>query len=466
MRHSSETDASSAWMRAFAAWTGDSGASSAGLATRPMARRRSPRSPFKLSDTADMLTQENSVVESNRRAPSVVADGVTKQFQLPQESVHTLKERVLHPFRGRSFERLQALDDVSFTVGEGEFFGVVGRNGSGKSTLLRCLAGIYHLDRGSIAVAGRVSPFIELGVGFNPELTARDNVILNALMLGLTPAEARAKFDSIIEFAELEEFLDLRLKNYSSGMQVRLGFSVAIQVASEILLVDEVLAVGDAAFQQKCYEQFHRLKEEGRTVVFVTHDMSAVERFCDRAMLLDRGNVVDVGSPGAIARRYNELNFGRGVHHEATVDEGTEKGAQILRTWFDDGHGERIDTVAQGDRCRIAVEFRAHEDLRDPIVKVILRNEEDKTVSAIATHFAHGPTGDFAAGDVAIVFFQFEMSLAPGRYKVTPSIARRGSGADRLDLRDDMANILVHGTYVSGGYVDPRHQIEILRLDD
>ena len=226
-----------------------------------------------------MLTQENSVAESNRPAPGVVADGVTKEFQLPQESVHTLKERVLHPFRGRSFERLQALEDVSFTVSEGEFFGVVGRNGSGKSTLLRCLAGIYHLDRGSIAVAGRVSPFIELGVGFNPELTARDNVILNALMLGLTPAEARDKFDAIIEFAELEEFLDLRLKNYSSGMQVRLGFSVAIQVASEILLVDEVLAVGDAAFQQKCYEQFHRLKEEGRTVVFVTHDMSAVERF-------------------------------------------------------------------------------------------------------------------------------------------------------------------------------------------
>ena len=412
-----------------------------------------------------MLTEEHLAVEANPRAAGVVVDGISKQFQLPQESVHTLKERVLHPLRGRSFDRLRALEDVSFEVAQGEFFGVVGRNGSGKSTLLRCLAGIYHLDRGGIAVAGRVSPFIELGVGFNPELTARDNVILNALMLGLTPKEARDKFDAIIEFAELEDFLDLRLKNYSSGMQVRLGFSVAIQVASEILLVDEVLAVGDAAFQQKCYEQFHRLKEEGRTVVFVTHDMSAVERFCDRAMLLDHGRVVDLGSPGAIARRYNELNFGRAAQHEEAPEGHSAAGAQILRTWFDDGHGERIDTVAQGERCRVAVEFRSNEHLRDPVISVALRNEEKKTVLAIATHWRHGPTGDFAEGEVAVAFFQFDMTLAPGRYSVTPSIARRGSGADSLDTRDDMASLLVHGTFTSGGYVDPPHQVEIISVE-
>ena len=200
------------------------------------------------------------------------------------------------PGRARSTSS-QALDDVSFDVAQGEFFGVVGRNGTGKSTLLRCLAGIYRADAARSRSAGRVSPFIELGVGFNPELTARDNVILNAMMLGLTPQQARERFDAIIAFAELEEFLDLRLKNYSSGMQVRLGFSVAIQVEAEILLVDEVLAVGDAAFQQKCYEEFQRLKDEGRTVVFVTHDMSAVERFCDRAMLLEKGEIVTLGTP-------------------------------------------------------------------------------------------------------------------------------------------------------------------------
>jgi ABC-type polysaccharide/polyol phosphate transport system ATPase subunit len=400
------------------------------------------------------------------RARSVVTADLGKEFSLPQESVHTLKERVLHPFRGRAHETLRALDGVSFEVGEGEFFGVVGRNGSGKSTLLRCLAGIYHADRGSIAVAGRVSPFIELGVGFNPELTARDNVVLNALMLGLTPKEARDRFDAIIEFAELEDFLDLRLKNYSSGMQVRLGFSVAIQVPSEILLVDEVLAVGDAAFQQKCYEQFHRLKDEGRTVVFVTHDMSAVERFCDRAMLLEKGKVAALGSPGAIARRYNELNFGRTVHHEKAEAPGAEAGAEILRTWFDDGHGERLEAVGQGERFRVAVEIRAHEALRDPVVAFALRNEAHQTIVSLATHWRHGPTGEYEAGDVFIAFFQFEAWIAPGRYTVTPSVARRGSGSDALDLRDDMASIIVHGTFNSGGFVDLPHQVEIMRLEE
>jgi ABC-type polysaccharide/polyol phosphate transport system ATPase subunit len=403
--------------------------------------------------------------------PGLVVSGVCKDFRLPHDQVHTLKERALHPFRSRSFEALRALDDVSFEVTRGEFFGIVGRNGSGKSTLLRCLAGIYRADRGEIAVDGRVSPFIELGVGFNPELTARDNVVLNALMLGLTPREARERFDDIIRFAELEDFLDLRLKNYSSGMQVRLGFSVAIQVESEVLLVDEVLAVGDAAFQQKCYEQFHRLKDEGRTVVFVTHDMAAVEQFCDRALLLERGKVVDVGEPATIARQYNELNFGRRAavaDVPAGVDAGaaepaTGGGAQILRAWFENWQGLRMDSVGQGERCRVAVEFRANERLVDPILAVILRNERHETVTAIATHWRHGSTGTFAPGDEATVVFQFDMHLAPGRYELMATVARRGTGDDVLDTREEATSIVVHGTLHSGGYIDLPHQVEVIR---
>ena len=170
----------------------------------------------------------------------------------------------------------------------GEFFGIAGRNGSGKSTLLKCMAGIYQAD-GDIWVRGRLSTFIELGVGFNPDLAARDNVVMNGIMLGLTPREARKRFDSVIEFAELEEFKDLKLKNYSSGMHVRLAFSVAIQVDADILMIDEVLAVGDAAFQQKCFDVFNDLRERGSTIIFVTHDMGALQRFCDRALLLERG---------------------------------------------------------------------------------------------------------------------------------------------------------------------------------
>src|SRR3954468_12160871 len=183
-------------------------------------------------------------------APAVVVDGVSKAFRLPHEKVHTLKERALHPFKRSRYDRLQALDNLSFVVPKGEFFGIVGRNGSGKSTLLKCLAGIYGVDSGGIYINGRVSTFIELGVGFNPDLAARDNMTINAIMLGLSPREARERFDHVIEFAELGEFTDLKLKNYSSGMQVRLAFSVMIQVDADILLIDEVLAVGDAAFQQ------------------------------------------------------------------------------------------------------------------------------------------------------------------------------------------------------------------------
>src|SRR5947209_5050096 len=203
--------------------------------------------------------------------PAVRLSHISKTFKLPHERSNTLKERVLHPFGTRRFDVLNAVDDVEVEILAGEFFGIVGRNGSGKSTLLKCLAGIYETDRGTLQINGRLAPFIELGVGFNPELTARDNAVINAIMLGLTRKQAMARLDEIIAFAELEEFIDLKLKNFSSGMHVRLAFSVAIQVDADILLIDEVLAVGDAAFQQKCFDQFTRLKREGRTIVFVTH---------------------------------------------------------------------------------------------------------------------------------------------------------------------------------------------------
>src|SRR3954467_13424324 len=240
---------------------------------------------------------------------AVVVEGVSKRFEIPHEVSHTLKERALHPFRRSTKEVLQALDRVSFEVPKGEFFGIVGRNGSGKSTLLKCMAGIYGTDRGQIAIAGRLSTFIELGVGFNPDLAAEDNIVINGVMLGLTPREARRRADALIDFAGLHEFTDLKLKNYSSGMMVRLAFSVMIQVDADVLLIDEVLAVGDAAFQQKCFDEFNRIRDEGRTVLLVTHAMSAVERFCDRAMLLERGRVVDIGEPNRIANEYLDVNF-------------------------------------------------------------------------------------------------------------------------------------------------------------
>src|SRR3954471_18017466 len=293
-------------------------------------------------------------------ALAVTVDGVSKAFAIPHERAHTLKERVLHPMRRAGSDRLRALRDVSFAVAPGEFFGIVGRNGSGKSTLLKCLAGIYRGDAGDIYIRGPVATFIELGVGFNPDLAARDNIVMNAIMLGLSPAEARSRVDTVIAFAELEEFVDLKLKNYSSGMHVRLAFSVMIQVDADVLLIDEVLAVGDASFQQKCFDQFNRLRDEGRTIVLVTHDMGAVRRFCHRAMLLERGEVVAIGDPEGIGSHYLELNFRRipEAAQESDVDVVIDHGYEPYRfgdgaaryqdLWLEDERGERIDHIGQG----------------------------------------------------------------------------------------------------------------------
>src|SRR3954453_10466104 len=246
-----------------------------------------------------------------RRYSSIEVRDLEKTFRVPKQQIHTFKERALHPFRRQRHDELEVLRGISFDVLEGEFFGIVGRNGSGKSTLLKCLAGIYRADAGEIRVAGRLSPFIELGVGFNPDLTARENVVINAVMMGLTPREARSRFDSIIEFAELEDFVDLKLKNYSSGMQVRLAFAVMVQSGADVLLIDEVLAVGDAAFQQRCLDEFSRRRREGRTIVLVTHDMEMVERFCHRAMLITDGEIELMGDPARVGERYLERNFER-----------------------------------------------------------------------------------------------------------------------------------------------------------
>jgi ABC-type polysaccharide/polyol phosphate transport system ATPase subunit len=396
--------------------------------------------------------------------PLVVSD-VSKAFKLPHEQVHTLKERVLHPFKFRGYDRLDALKNVSVEVEPGEFFGIVGRNGSGKSTLLKCIAGIYQPDGGRIDVNGRLSPFIELGVGFNPDLTARDNVLINATMLGLTRRQARQRFDAIIEFAELEPFLHLKLKNYSSGMNVRLAFSVAVQVDADILLVDEVLAVGDASFQQKCYEQFQRMKDEGRTIVLVTHDMGAVARFCDRAMLLEHGETVEIGEPTKIGRHYNDLNFGRVAQQQ--LDGGERRGdraaASIESAWFEGENGARVDAVAMGDPLRFCFEVEVNQTLVDPVFSVVLRNDAHQALIRASTEQDGVASGRFEPGERAVVKLDFDNILAPNRYWATAAVALPGSGAEIADERVDIATLIVHGVRSSGAVVDMPHSFRVDR---
>jgi ABC-type polysaccharide/polyol phosphate transport system ATPase subunit len=237
---------------------------------------------------------------------AIEAAGVSKSFRIPHEQRNHFKEYFMHPLRRTTYERNDALKDVSFSVDSGEFFGIFGPNGSGKSTLLRILAGIYIPDSGRVHVNGLLSPFIELGVGFNLELNARDNIRINATLSGLTSSELDKKFERIFEFSELERFVDQKLKNYSSGMLVRLAYSIAIQIPFDVLLLDEVLAVGDESFQQKCFATFERFKEEGKTVVLVTHDLNLLSRFCDRVLLIENGVVRATGPTGDVIDVYRE----------------------------------------------------------------------------------------------------------------------------------------------------------------
>lgn len=241
---------------------------------------------------------------------AIKVDHVSKNFVLPHEKVNSIKSLftgIAGKNKKKTSETQHALKDISFEVMKGEFFGIVGRNGSGKSTILKILAGIYQPTKGKISTKGKLVPFIELGVGFNPELTGRENIYLNGAMLGFTRKEIDNMFDSIVAFAELERFMDQKLKNYSSGMQVRLAFSLAIRAQADILLVDEVLAVGDADFQRKCFSYFKELKSKKKTVIFVTHDMNAVREYCDRAMLIDNSQQKIIGSPQDVATEYAQL---------------------------------------------------------------------------------------------------------------------------------------------------------------
>ena len=235
---------------------------------------------------------------------AIKVENLSKYFLIPHKISDTFRERLIHFEWKKKYELLEALKDISFEVRQGEFFGIIGSNGSGKSTLLKILAGIYTPDHGKVTINGQVSPFLELGVGFNSELSGRDNVFLNGTILGLLNREIRSKFDSIVGFSEMERFIDQKLKNYSSGMQVRLAFAIAIHVNRGILLMDEVLAVGDANFQKKCLAEFNRYKNEGKTVILVSHDIATVAQSCDRVALLHNGEIVKTGKAEEVCNEY------------------------------------------------------------------------------------------------------------------------------------------------------------------
>jgi ABC-type polysaccharide/polyol phosphate transport system ATPase subunit len=349
--------------------------------------------------------------------PAIRVEDLHKTFRIPTQRVDSLKERAVHPFASREYRELHALDGISFEVRQGEFFGIVGRNGSGKSTLLKLLASIYRADSGRIQIAGRLAPFIELGVGFNQELTARENVILNGVMMGLTPKEVRERQDSVIDFAELHDFADLKIKNYSSGMLVRLAFSVMLEADADVLLIDEVLAVGDAAFQQKCADAFHQMKAEGKTIILVTHDMSAAEAYCHRAMLLADGEIQFLGSPAEAGHEYLKLNFEGGVG-EAGIGGGESDGVKLLSCRLEDEAGAETMTVDNREEIRVKVEMELQRDADAVHVGFTFASADDLGVFEFGEMLTKEAGFDLRAGKRVTLTATVENRFAAGRYFV------------------------------------------------
>jgi ABC-type polysaccharide/polyol phosphate transport system ATPase subunit len=392
--------------------------------------------------------------------PAIQVDDLRKSFRIPTNRVDSLKERIVRPFSGRDFRELRALDGVSFEIHRGEFFGIVGRNGSGKSTLLKLLASIYRADSGTVRMAGRLAPFIELGVGFNPELTARENVVLNGVMMGLTPQDTRERLDAVVEFAELDDFIDLKLKNYSSGMLVRLAFAVMMEADADILLIDEVLAVGDAAFQQKCADAFREMKAAGKTIILVTHDMTTVEEYCHRAMLISDGRIQHIGDPDEVGRRYLRLNFEKDSDVGEAPPQASEE-VRLLDAWIEDTAGTRLTNLEHGRKLRLRVELEVLRDVPGLGAGFIIANADGFGVCQFGVGLTNEQgTNALAGGSRVTVSADIENLLVQGRYFVHCGLNRIDDAGVALYVHNCLDFVVFGGEQHSHGVVSLPLDIE------
>lgn len=407
---------------------------------------------------------------------AIKVEYLSKTFRIPHEKISSVRGAVVSAFKQKTYEEFQALDDVSFEVKKGEFFGIIGRNGSGKSTLLKILAGIYQPDKGRVRVNGMISPFLELGIGFNPELSGRDNVYLNATVLGMTKKQIDEKFDDIVRFSELERFIDQKLKNYSSGMQVRLAFAVSIHANRDILLMDEVLAVGDSNFQYKCLAEFSKYRDMGRTVVLVTHDMLTAQKYCDRLMLLRNGKIEKIGNPQEVGNAYIFQNMSdeekrileeekarrikeKNLHSTAHSDPSFGKVARITDVEFLDKDGNKKNVFHLGDRVKILVYCDFFQEVKNPEFGIILKDDQGKEIFTTNTILKKIRSGIVGPGKKEIVFDLGNILLL-GNINVSAAIAEEHA-IRFYDWKDRIAIAQVNVLDDFGGLVRFEHDISI-----
>ncbi len=348
-------------------------------------------------------------------------DHLTKNFRLHREKTNSIKALIAG--RGRTkFDEFTALNDVTFTVNEGEVFGVIGENGSGKSTLLKCMAGILQPNSGSVRVHKRMSALLELGAGFHPELSGRDNVFLNAAILGMSRRDIASRFDDIVDFSGLGDFVDAPVKTYSSGMYVRLAFAVAINVDPRLLIIDEILAVGDVSFQQRCLEKFVEFRNEGRTIVLVTHAMNTVKDMCDRAIWLTHGSVTGEGDPADLVEAYTEFMLGtRGLGADGSMRRGSGE-IQITSVELFVGDGlQPVKRFRTGDSIRIRMTYRAEKPIPKPVVAFAIESLGGATVTAPCTRDV-GLIPVELSGEGTIEVALDSVSFLPGTYDLHTSI--------------------------------------------
>lgn len=349
-----------------------------------------------------------------------------------------------------------ALKDVSFEVQEGDFFGIVGRNGSGKSTLLKMIAGVYSPTKGTINVEGKLVPFIELGVGFNPELTARDNVFLNGALLGFDRGEMENMYEEIVSFAELQEHMDVKLKNFSSGMQVRLAFSIAIRAKSDVLLLDEVLAVGDAAFQKKCFDYFRLLKKENRTVVFISHDMNAIREYCTKAVLLDEGLIITRGTPETVAKQYIKMFQNESANQKAMGEKRWGNGVVKIKD---------LKAHIKEDKIDIKVTYDVMQACVNPVLGLSVFSPVGTKIFESNTKWKKMKTGEFKAGSVITADWELPNIFTNGNNAVTLAVANEDA-TEFYDWWDEAYNLIIDKDDITSAVTLPEFNLRISSSND